>query len=137
MASESTFEITFALDDPNLDDNERQEFAKKLLKQLREQGDAERVERADDLNLETGSKGGLDKLVGVLTAEVKFSNVVKFFSFVGEKFSDKPIKVHVKVGDREMTVEGTGEKAILQAKQVAAELQALLRGDVAGDAASG
>ena len=129
--SESLVEVTFALNDPSLDEYEQQEFAKKLLKQLREQGDAETVERSDDLNTEIGSKGGLDKLVGVLTAEVKFGNVVKFFGFVGEKFAEKPIKVHVKVGDREVTIEGTGEKAIAQAKEVAAELQALLSGDVA------
>ena len=129
--SESLVEVTFALNDPSLDEYEQQEFAKKLLKQLREQGDAETVERSDDLNIELGSKGGLDKLVGVLTAEVKFSNVVKFFGFVGEKFAEKPIKVHVKVGDREVTIEGTGEKAITQAKEVAAELQALLSGDAA------
>lgn len=129
--SESLVEVTFALNDPSLDEYEQQEFAKKLLKQLREQGDAETVERSDDLNTEIGSKGGLDKLVGVLTAEVKFGNVVKFFGFVGEKFAEKPIKVHVKVGDREVTIEGTGEKAIAQAKEVAAELQALLSGDAA------
>jgi hypothetical protein len=131
MAGESTVEITFALDDPDLDDNERQDFAKKLLKQLREQGDAESVERADDLNLEQGSKGGLDKLVGVLTAQVKFKDIVGFFGVLSEKLGEKPIEVHVKVGDREVTIKGTGEKAILQAKQVAAELQqALLGGDV-------
>ena len=129
--SDALVEVTFALDDPSLDEYERQEFAKKLLKQIREQGDAETVERTDDLSFEVGSKGGLDKLVGVLTAEVKFGNVVKFFSFVGEKFAEKPIKVHVKVGDREVTIEGTGEKAIAQAKEVAAEFQALLSGDVA------
>lgn len=49
--SESTVEVTFALDDPSLDDQERQEFAKRLLKQLREKGDAESIERTDDLNL--------------------------------------------------------------------------------------
>lgn len=129
--SESTVAVTFALDDPSLDDHERQEFAKKLLKQLREHGDAETVERTDDLNPEEGGKGGVDKLVGMLTAEVKFSKVVGFFSFVGEKFAEKPIKVHVKVGDREITIEGTGEAALLKAQQVAAELEAALRGEVA------
>ena len=130
MTSESLVEVTFALDDLTLDDSERQEFAKKLLKQLRDQGDAETIDRTEDLNSEAGSKGGLDKLVGVLTAQIKFGNVVGFFNFVGEKFAEKPIEVHVKVGDREVTIKGTGEKAILQAKQVAAELQGLLQGDV-------
>jgi len=130
MTSESLVEVTFALDDLTLDDSERQEFAKKLLKQLRDQGDAETIDRTEDLNSEVGSKGRLDKLVGVLTAQIKFGNVISFFNFVGEKFAEKPIEVHVKVGDREVTIKGTGEKAILQAKQVAAELQGLLGGDV-------
>lgn len=51
--SESLVEVTFALDNP--DGYECQEFAKKLLKQLREQGDAESVERTDDLSSEVGS----------------------------------------------------------------------------------
>ena len=129
--SESLVEVTFALDDSSLDEYERQEFAKKLLKQLREQGDAESVERTDDLNSEVGTKGGIDKLVGALTAEIKFDKVIGFLGFVGEKFAEKPIEVHVKVGDREVTIKGSGEKAIAQAKQAAIDLQAALRGDVA------
>jgi hypothetical protein len=129
--SESLVEVTFALDDLSLDEYERQEFAKKLLKQLREQGDAENVERTDDLSSEVGTKGGIDKLVGALTAEIKFDKVIGFLGFVGEKFAEKPIEVHVKVGDREVTIKGSGEKAIAQAKQAAIDLQAALRGDVA------
>ncbi len=118
--SESLVEITFALDNP--DDYERQEFAKKLLKQLREQGDAESVERTEDLNAEVGSKGGLDKLVGVLTAEVKLDKVVSFLGFVGGKFAEKPMKIHVKDGDFEVTIETTGEKAALTAEKIASGL---------------
>jgi hypothetical protein len=129
--SESLVEVTFALDDRSLDEYERQEFAKKLLKQLREQGDAETVERTNDLSSEVGSKGGIDKLVGALTAEIKFDKVISFLGFVGEKFAEKPFEVHVKVGDREVTIKGSGEKAIAQAKQAAIDLQAALRADVA------
>ena len=128
--SESLVEVTFALDGSSLDEYERQEFAKKLLKQLREQGDAENVERTDDLSSEVGTKGGIDKLVGALTAEIKFDKVIGFLGFVGEKFAEKPIEVHVKVGDREVTIKGTGEKAIAQAKLAAVELQTLLSGGV-------
>ena len=97
----------------------------------REQGDAESLERTVDLGSEVGSKGGIDKLIGALTAEVKFDKVISFFGFVGEKFAEKPIEVHVKIGDREITIKGSGEKAIAQAKQAAIDLQAALRGDVA------
>ena len=129
--SESLVEVTFALDGSSLDEYERQEFAKKLLKQLREQGDAETIVRTDDLNAEVGTKGGLDKVVGALTAEIKFDKVIGFLGFVGEKFGEKPFEVHVKMGDREITIKGTGEKVIAQAKQAAIDLQAALRGDVA------
>jgi hypothetical protein len=50
--SESLVEVTFALDDTSLDEYEQQEFAKKLLKPLREQGDAETVERAEEKQME-------------------------------------------------------------------------------------
>ncbi len=123
--SESLVEITFALD--NSDDYERQEFAKKLLKQLRKQGDAESVERTEDLSSEAGSKGGLDKLVGVLTAEVKLDKVVSFLGFVGSKFAEKPMKIHVKDGDREVTIETTGEKAALIGEQIAKGLLDMMK----------
>ncbi|WP_055074008.1 hypothetical protein [Pseudanabaena sp. 'Roaring Creek'] len=120
--SESLVEVTFALDSSRLDDYERQEFAKKLLKQLRDQGDAESVDRADDLSSEVGSKGGLDKLVGVLTAKVPLDKVVSFMGFVGGKFAEKPMKIHVKDGDFEVTIETTGEKAALTAEKIASGL---------------
>ncbi|CAN1211953.1 hypothetical protein TUMEXPCC7403_17235 [Tumidithrix helvetica PCC 7403] len=117
MVSEPIVEVTFALDDA--DDYERQEFAKKLLKQLREQGDAEAVERTEDLNPEKLGKGGLDKIPGMLTAIVKFCKIVGFFGFLSEKFAEKPIEVHVKVGDREATIKTTGAKAALIGEQIA------------------
>ncbi|MCX5964438.1 MAG: hypothetical protein NT070_15250 [Cyanobacteria bacterium] len=129
--SESLVEVTFALDDPSLDDNERQEFTKKLLKQLREQGDAETLERTDDLDAEVGSKGGLDKLVGVLTATVPLDKVISFMGFVGGKFAEKPMKIHVKDGDREVTIETTGEKAALIGEKIAKGVLDTMRKDLA------
>jgi hypothetical protein len=120
--SQPLVEVTFALDDLSLDEYERQEFAKKLLKQLREQGDAETVEHTDDLSSEVGSKAGWDKLVGVLTAKVSLDKVVSFMGFVGGKFAEKPMKIHVKDGDFEVTIETTGEKAALTAEKIASGL---------------
>ena len=120
--SESLVEVTFALDDPSFDEYEQQEFAKKLLKQLRDQGDAASVERADDLSSEAGSKSVLDKLVGVLTAKVPLDKVVSFMGFVGGKFAEKPMKIHVKDGDFEVTIDTIGEKAALTAEKIASGL---------------
>ena len=120
--SESLVEVTFALDDRSLDEYERQEFAKKLLKPLREQGDAETVERADDLSSEVGSKSVLDKLVGVLTAKVPLDKVVSFMGFVGGRVAEKTIKIHVKDGDFEVTIETTGEKAALTSGKIVNEI---------------
>ena len=120
--SQPLVEVTFALDDLSLDEYERQGFAKKLLKQLREQGDAETVERTDDLSSEVGSKAGWNKLVGVLTAKVSLDKVVSFMGFVGGNFAEKPMKIHVKDGDFEVTIETTGEKAALTAEKIASGL---------------
>ena len=129
--SESFVEVTFALDEASLDEYERQEFTKKLLKQLREQGDAESVERTDNLSSEEGSKAGWDKLVGVLTAKVPLDKVVSFMGFVGGKFAEKPMKIHVKDGDREVTIETTGEKAALIGEQIANGLLDTMRKEAA------
>jgi len=129
--SESFVEVTFALDEASLDEYERQEFTKKLLKQLREQGDAESVERTDNLSSEEGSKAGWDKLVGVLTAKVPLDKVVSFMGFVGGKFAEKPMKIHVKDGDREVTIETTGEKAALIGEQIAKGLLDTMRKEAA------
>jgi hypothetical protein len=58
---------------------------------------------------------------------VKLDKVVSFLGFVGSKFAEKPMKIHVKDGDREVTIETTGEKAALIGEQIAKGLLDMMK----------
>jgi hypothetical protein len=71
---EKIIQFTFGLNNPEMEDEERLKFAKKLLSELRNLDEVERVERTEDLSPEVGSKPGFATLVGMLTAQVSFKN---------------------------------------------------------------
>ncbi len=79
-------QFTFGLDDPELEDEERLKFAKKLLPELRNLDEVERASRAEDLTPEAGSKPGFATLIGTLTAQVSFKNIKGFLGFLGDRF---------------------------------------------------
>jgi hypothetical protein len=134
MDEESIVQFTFGLNDPNLEDEEKLKFARKLLPELRDFEAVERAERAEDLSSAAGSKPGFATLVGVLTAEVSFQNVKAFFRFLGDRLQDKPIKVKVKVGDREVEIEVKSQQELAAAEQTVMRLQATMeRGMETGD----
>jgi len=128
MTDAPTVQLTFAVNDPELDDEERQEIAQKLLRQLKQLDEVEKVGRAEDSNLEEGSRSVLATLVGVLTAEVSVENVGKVLGFVGDRLSDKPIIIKVKVGEQEVEIEAKSRKELEEAEKVANNLLARMQG---------
>jgi hypothetical protein len=70
MTDTPTVQFTFAVNDPELEDAERQEIARKLLRELRQLDELENADFAKDLELEPGAKSVLATIAGVLTAEV-------------------------------------------------------------------
>jgi methyl coenzyme M reductase subunit D len=128
MTDARTVQLTFAVNDPELDDKERQEIAQKLLRQLKQLDEVEKVGRAEDSNLEEGSRSVLATLVGVLTAEVSVENVKKVLGFVGERIPNKPIIIKVKVGEQEVEIEAKSRKELEEAEKVANNLLARMQG---------
>ena len=131
MARESREEaiiiqFTFELDDAELEDEERLKFAQKLLPELRNLDEVEKADRAEEFTSEAGSKPGISTLIGTLTAQVSFKNIKGFLGFLGDRLQDKPIKIHVKVGDRETTIEAKSRKELLEAERVTKEIFALM-----------
>jgi hypothetical protein len=120
---DTVIQFTFAVNEPSLDDGERQKLAKRLLQQLRNLDEVEKVDRCEDLNPEVGSKPGFATLVGVLVAEVNVKNFKAFLSFLGDRLGDKPIAINIKVGDKEVKIEARSRKELMEAEQIA---QALL-----------
>jgi hypothetical protein len=130
MTGEPTIKFTFAVDDPELDDERRQKIASKLLREIRDLDEVEKADRAEDLNPEAGSKPGFATLIGVLTAEVSIKNVKGFLSFLGDRLGDKPIKISVKVKgeEKEVNIEAKSLRELLEGERVANDLLAAMDG---------
>ncbi|KZL49570.1 hypothetical protein A2T98_12040 [Nodularia spumigena CENA596] len=118
MTGEPTIQFTFAVDDPELDDEKRQKIANKLLRELRDLDEVEKADRAEDLNPEAGSKPGFATLIGVLTAEVSMKNIKGFLSFLGDRLGDKPIKIIVEVGDKKVNIEAKSRQELLESERI-------------------
>ncbi len=112
MTGEAIIKFTFAVDDPELDDQRRQKLANKLLREIRDLDEVEKADRAEDLNPEAGSKPLFATLIAVLTAEVSMKNVKSFLGFLGDRLADKPMKISVKVGDKEVNIEAKSRKEL-------------------------
>lgn len=122
MTTESTVVFTIAINDPELDAEEKQEIVQNLLNQLSELDEVERVERTKNLNSESGSKSGINFLIGVLTAEVNGKNIKAFLGFLGEKLGNKPIKISVEANNKKIVIEAGSKKELLEAERVTKEM---------------
>jgi hypothetical protein len=118
MTGEPNIQFTFAVDDPELDDERRQKIANKLLREIRDLDEVEKADRAEDLKPEAGSKPGFATLIGVLTAEVSIKNVKGFLSFLGDRLGDKPIKITVEIGDKKVNIEAKSRQELLESERI-------------------
>ncbi len=129
MTDNRTIQFTFAVDDPELDDDRRQKIASKLLRELRDSDEVEKADRAEDFNPEAGSKPGFATLIGVLTAEVSIKNIKGFLSFLSDRLGDKPIEITVKVGDKEVSIKAKSRQELLESETIAKNLLAAMGGN--------
>jgi len=129
MTDDYTIQFTFAIDDPELDDDRRLKIASKLLRELRDLDEVEKVDRAEDFNPEAGSKPGFATLIGVLTAQVSIKNIKTFLAFLGDRLGDKPIELTVKVGDKEVSIKAKSRQELLESEKIAKDLLAAMGGN--------
>lgn len=114
--------LTIAFNDPALDSEELEAQAQNLLAQMQDLDEVESIERVLDPNPPAGNKaiGGI--LVGLLTAEVSVANFKKLGAFLGDRISNKPIKLKVKAPDgRELELEASSQQEFDFAYQKAQE----------------
>ena len=128
MTDIPTIQLTFAVNDSELEDADRQEIAQKLLRQLKQLDEVEKVSRAEDSNREEGSRSVLATMVGVLTADVSVENIKKVLSFISDRIPDKPILIKVKVGDQEVEINAKTRKELEEAERVASNLINTMKG---------
>jgi hypothetical protein len=88
MTNDRTIQLTFAVHDPELDDDRRQKIAGNLLRELRDLDEVEKAYLSEDMQPEPGSKPGFATLIGFITAKVNIQNIKGFLSFLGDRFLD-------------------------------------------------
>jgi hypothetical protein len=124
MTEQPTIQITFGLSVSDVDKGDRLQFSKRVLAELRELEEVDRADRTEDIP-EAGAKGW-KTLVGFLTAEVSPPNLKEFATWMGDRFSDQPMKVKVKVGEQEVELEARSRIELQEVEQVAHRLLATL-----------
>ncbi|WP_414578456.1 sugar ABC transporter permease [Anabaena sp. CCY 9402-a] len=118
----TNLQVAIALTELDLDDEDLQAEVQNLLPQLKE---VDGVEDADLVPVEnappnTKALGGF--LLGLLKAEVKPANIKNLFTFLGDRFGNKPIKLVVKAPDgRELNLEAASREEFEFAYQKAQE----------------
>ncbi len=123
---EKVIQFTFGLDDPELEDEERLKFSKKLLRELRDLDEVERADRTEDLEPEAGSKPGFATLIGNLTAEVGLKNIKGFLGFLGDRLQDKSIKGSIAVGDNKVVFVVKSRQELAEFENIALKLIAAI-----------
>lgn len=68
-------------------------------------------------------------MIGFITTKVSIQNIKGFVSFLGDRLGDKPIKVSVKVGDKEVIIEAKSRQELLESEKIAKNLLAAISGD--------
>jgi hypothetical protein len=121
MAGDSSIKITIAFNDPDLDTEEQEQEAQKLLNQLRELDEVEEVDRVRDPNPPEGNKALGGFLVGMLTAEVSLANVKKLMGFLGDRLGGKPIELSVEANGKKLTVKAHSREELEAAIKLAQE----------------
>lgn len=129
MTDNRTIQFTFAVNDPELDDDRRQKIAGNLLRELRDLDEVEKAYLSEDIHPEPGSKPGFATLIGFITTKVSIQNIKGFLSFLGDRLGDKPLEISVKVGDKEVSIKAKSRQELLESEKIAKDLLAAMGGD--------
>ncbi|NER26847.1 MAG: hypothetical protein F6J89_04255 [Symploca sp. SIO1C4] len=108
MTEQSNIKLTIALSDPELDEEELDEAARKLLQEMNELDEVEQANLVKVEQAPEGSKAIAGFVLGMLEAVVDVGKVPGFMSFLGDRFGGKPTPI-------EMEVEANGRKLKLKA----------------------
>jgi hypothetical protein len=104
MTTSADVKLTIAFNDPDLDSEERDEQAQRLIAELRQMDEVDAVDRVLDPNPPEGNKAIGGMLVGLLTAEVSAANAQKLMGFLGDRLGGKPIELAVEANGKKLTV---------------------------------
>lgn len=122
--SETPIKLTITFNDPDLDAEERDEQAQRLMAELRQMDEINAVERVLDPNPPEGNKAIGGMLAGLLTAQVSASNAQKLMGFLGDRLGGKPIELEVEANGKKLTVKAHSREELEAAIQAAQDFVA-------------
>ncbi len=97
MADTSDIKLTITFIDEDLDAEEKDEEAERLLTQLQELDEVEAVNRVIELDAPVGSKSITGYVVGKVIALVKSQGVKQVWSFLTDRLGNKSIEIEVEL----------------------------------------
>jgi hypothetical protein len=111
MTSIPNLKLTIEFNDPELEPEQRDEQAQRLIAELRDLDEIDTVDRVD-ANLAEGTKSIGGTLVGLLTAEVSLANGKKLMGFLGDRLGGKPIEFTVEVNGKKLTAKANSREEL-------------------------
>ena len=115
-------EFSFTINDPDMEEERKQKLATQLLKELRQWDEIETVDFTEDVSPEIGSKPGIANLIGWLTTKVKIDKIGGFLKQLPDAIGKKPLKISVKVGENETTIEYKDSQDLLPIEETTKRL---------------
>ena len=71
-------------------------------------------------------------MIGTLTAQVSFNNILGFLGFLGDRLEDKPIKGSIAVGNNKVEFEVKSRQELAAFEETTLKLIAAMSGDKNG-----
>jgi hypothetical protein len=125
MLDASTIKVSITFNDPELDSEEREEQAQRLMAELRQMDEVEEVGRVLDHNPPEGNKAIGGFLAGLITVQVNGKNAGKLLGYLGDRLGGKPIEMEVEENGKKLTVKVYSREelaaAVIAAKEFLAE----------------
>lgn len=124
MTPSASVKLTIAFNDPDLDSEERDEQAQRLMAELKQVEEVDAVDRVLDPNPPEGNKALGGFLVGLLSAEVSVANAQKLMGFLGDRLGGKPIELAVEANGKKLTVKAHSREELEAAIKAAQDFVA-------------
>jgi hypothetical protein len=119
MIENSNIKVTISFNNPELESEDLEDQAQKLLVQLKDLDEIETVGRVLDPNPPKGSKAIGAFLIGLLTATVNPDNFKKLMNFLVDRLGNKVIELEIEANGKKLKVKASSQAELVAAIEVA------------------
>lgn len=114
MSFASNVKLTIALNNPDLEPEEKEEETRNLLREIRDL-DVESAELVEVTEIPEGARSVGGFLLGVLQAEVSIANCHKVLVYLRDRLGNKPIELEVEANDKKLKVKANSQQELIMA----------------------